>query len=125
VAGQAVGIVATSTTLAADLFDAALAARGRQALHPDEALLDAAILPAIAQVKAGRMQQAQAPMAHAVQALIDGGAGLVILACTEAPIALAGADAALQAACLDATRVLAQATLVLWQQQSQAGWQPM
>jgi len=121
VAGQAVGIVATRATLAAGLFDAALAARGRRALRPDDALLDAAILPSIADVKAGRLHQAQAPMARAVQALIDAGAGLVILACTEAPIALAAADAGLQAACVDTTLVLAQATVALWRQGPQAG----
>lgn len=117
VAGQAVGIVATRATLAAGLFDAALAARGRRALRPDEALLDAAILPSIADVKAGRVAQAQAPMTQAVRALLGAGAGLVILACTEAPIALAGADADLQATCLDTTLVLAQATVALWQRQ--------
>jgi aspartate racemase len=55
-------------------------------------------------------------MAQAVQGLLDHGADLVVLACTEAPIALAAAPADLQARCVDSTQALAEATVMLWQQ---------
>jgi aspartate racemase len=114
--GACIGLVATRATLAAGLFDAALAARGRRALRPTDALLDAAMLPAIAHVKAGRLAQAGPLMAQAVQGLLDRGADLVVLACTEAPIALAAAPGDLQARCVDSTLALAKATVMLWQQ---------
>jgi aspartate racemase len=113
-AGGRVGLVATRATLAARLFEPALAARGRLALLPNDALLDSAMLPAIAHIKAGRLTQAGPLMARAVQALLDQGAEVVVLACTEAPIALAPAPANLQARCVDATQSLANATVALW-----------
>jgi aspartate racemase len=74
------------------------------------------MLPAIAHVKAGRLAQAGPLMAQAVQGLLDNGADLVVLACTEAPMALAAASGGLQARCVDSTLALAEATVSLWQQ---------
>lgn len=50
--GSRVGLVATRATLAAKLFEPALAARGLLPLLPSDALLDTLLLPAIAHVKA-------------------------------------------------------------------------
>ncbi len=116
--GACIGLVATRATLASGLFEEALAARGRRALRPTDALLDAAMLPAIAHVKAGRLAQAGPLMAQAVQGLLDNGADLVVLACTEAPIALAAASGDLQARCVDSTLALAESTVALWQRPS-------
>jgi aspartate racemase len=113
-AGGRIGLVATRATLAARLYEPALATLGLQPLVPDDALLDEAMLPAIAHLKAGRVAEAGAPMARAVQALRERGAAVVILACTEAPIAMSSAPAALQALCIDSTAALARATVVLW-----------
>jgi aspartate racemase len=113
-AGSLVGLVATRATLAARLYEPALAALGLRPLLPDDALLDEAMLPAIADVKAGRVAEAGTPMARAVQALRDQGAAVVILACTEAPIAMSTAPAALQALCIDSTAALARTTVALW-----------
>jgi aspartate racemase len=55
-------------------------------------------------------------MAQAVQGLLDQGADLVVLACTEAPIALAAVPGDLRARCVDSTLALAEATVMLWQQ---------
>lgn len=115
-AGACVGLVATRATLAARLYEPALAARGLLPLLPGDALLDALMLPAIAHVKAGRLDAAGPLMQRAVQALLDDGADLVILACTEAPIAMAPAPAAMQLRCVDTTLALAQATVALWRQ---------
>ena len=113
-AGGRVAVIATRATLAARLYEPALDARGLRPLLPGDDLLDALILPAIAHVKAGRLAQAGPPMASAVQALLDAGAQLVILACTEAPIAIAAAPLAVQAACVDSTLALARVTVALW-----------
>jgi aspartate racemase len=121
--GACIGLVATRATLASGLFEAALAVRGRRALRPTDALLDETMLPSIAHVKAGRLAQAGPLMAKAVQGLLDNGADLVVLACTEAPIALSAASGDLQARCVDSTLALAKATVALWQQ-SAAGSGP-
>lgn len=112
--GGRVGLIATRATLAAGLFERELACRGLEAVQPDDALLDAWILPAIAAVKAGRIAQSQALMAHAVEALLTAGASDVLLACTEAPLALAEAPQALRARTVDATLELARHTVRLW-----------
>jgi aspartate racemase len=114
--GGSVAVVATRATLAAHLFEPALAARRLRALLPDDTLLDALILPAIAAVKAGRLADARAGMQQAARVLVERGADAVLLACTEAPIAMQGADAALQARCIDTTLELARATVRLWRE---------
>lgn len=113
--GAHIGLVATRATLASGLFERALARRDRQVLLPTESVLEGAMLPAIAHVKAGRLAQAGPLMNSTVRSLLDQGAQVVILACTEAPIALASAPGALAGACVDATQELALATVALWQ----------
>jgi aspartate racemase len=117
-AGARVGLVATRATLASGLFEPVLAARGRSAVLPTDEVLDGAMLPAIAHVKAGRLVQAGPLMNSAVQALLDQGAQVVILACTEAPIAMASSSGGLPGECVDATQALALATLALWRKMS-------
>jgi aspartate racemase len=114
-AGARIGIIATRATLAARLFEPALERRGLRALRPDDALLDGCILPSIADVKAGRLDAARTPMRQAVQALLDQGAERVLLACTEAPIAMAGASRDEAARTVDTTLALARATVRGWQ----------
>lgn len=111
--GARVGIIATRATLAARLFEPALARRGLTAIVPDDALLESCILPSIAGVKAGKLDAARTPMRRAVQSLLERGAERVLLACTEAPIAMAGAadEAALT---VDTTLALARATVKGW-----------
>ncbi len=109
-----VGLVATRATLAAGLFDRELSCRGLQAVQPRDDTLDRWIIPAIAAVKAGRVAQSQAMMAQAVQALLDDGAACVLLACTEAPLALAEAPLSLRELTVDSTLELARHTVRLW-----------
>lgn len=118
--GSRIAVVATRATLACGLFDAALAARGLQAVHPGDALLDASILPAIADVKAGRLAQAGIRMEAAVRSLLAD-ASRVVLACTEAPVALAAAPDAPLDRCIDSTEALAVATVALWRRLGAGG----
>ena len=115
--GGRVGLIATRATLAAGLFTPALAARGLEAVFPSDQMADEFMLPAIAHVKAGRVAEAGPLMAMAVQSLLSDGANLVILACTEAPIAMHAAASTLGDLCVDSTLALARATVALWQKQ--------
>lgn len=63
--------------------------------------------PAIAAVKAGDAAAARACFARAGASLLDRGADLLVLACTELPLACPGSG--LEARCLDANEALAQA----------------
>ena len=108
--------MATRATLATRLFEPALQAHGLGLLAPTDAALDDWVLPAIALVKAGNTHEAGPLLERAIQAMLDAGADGIILACTEAPMALQGAPAALHARCIDSSTALAQATVALWQQ---------
>jgi aspartate racemase len=79
---------------------------------------DEFMLPAIAHVKAGRLAEAGPPMARAVRSLLAGGADVVILACTEAPLALAAAAGDTDSLCVDSTMSLARSTVALWRSQN-------
>ena len=111
-----VGLIATRATLAAGLFEPELARRGLQALPPSDDTLDRWILPAIARVKAGRVDEARPLMAQAVERLLADGADFVLLACTEAPLALADAPAPLRERAIDTTLELARHTVELWRE---------
>lgn len=112
--GSRIGLVATQATLAAGIFDRALAAAGFAALLPSQAELDSAILPSIRRVKEGGLFQAGRMLEPAVQSLLDRGAAAVILACTETPLALDAIGSPLRARCVDSNRALAQACVARW-----------
>ena len=111
-----VGIVATKATLASGLFQAALEQRQRDTMLPTEQVSEQLMLPAIAHVKAGRLDKAGPLMTATVEHLLERGAKTVILACTEAPIAMANSPDALARSCIDSTEALALATVKLWRE---------
>jgi aspartate racemase len=67
------------------------------------------VLPAIALVKQNRAAAAAPLLSRAVRHLREQGAGTVLLACTELPIALPAVPGG--PACLDATAALARACI--------------
>lgn len=73
------------------------------------------VLPGIDLVKAGQTMQGGQRVAKAVQALLDRGAGAVVLACTETPLALDAVQSPLRARCVDSTAALARACVSWWQ----------
>lgn len=119
--GARVGIAATRATLAAGLFDAALARRGLQAVNPSDDVLERALLPCIAAVKSGQIARAAELLDATLQALADQGATHFLLACTELPIAAANRKDALTAACIDPTRALARCAVAWWRTHGAAG----
>jgi aspartate racemase len=108
--GLPVGLLATAATLNADLYQSRLEARGHPSLMPGPLVMRERVLPAIALVKRDRAAEAAPLLEAAVADLVAQGAELVVLACTELPVALAALGAP-QVACLDATEALARATI--------------
>jgi aspartate racemase len=107
VAPMRVGLLATRGTLAAAFYGDRLARRGFQWMAPTDEEQSAFVEVAIARVKAGDPAGARAPFEAAVRALAARGADLVLLACTELPLAAEGADCPVPI--LDASRALAHA----------------
>jgi len=113
--GARVGLIATGATLATHLFDQRLEALGLVPLLPEDADMTALVLPAIAFVKAGRAHEGGELVEQAVQALLTRGATIVVLACTETPLALDAVQSPLRANCVDCTAALARACVAWWQ----------
>jgi aspartate racemase len=113
--GATIGIIATRATLAAKIFDAPLTRAGHTVMLPDDNMMDTLVLPGIDLVKAGQAVQGGKLIEQAVQALLAQGAGAVVLACTETPLALDAVQSPLRAQCVDSTAALARACVVWWQ----------
>lgn len=113
--GSEIGLIATRATLAAKIFDAPLQRAGYTPMLPDDDQMDTLVLPGIELVKAGRAAQGGQLIEQAVQALLNRGAGAVLLACTETPLALDALQSPLRAHCIDTTAALARACVAWWQ----------
>ncbi len=112
--GAAIGIIGTEATLRSRLFDSELARRGFIPVLPSEDELRQLILPAIEQVKAGRAATGGEQVEHAVRAQLDRGAQVVVLACTETPLALDAIHSPLRERCVDTNASLARACVAWW-----------
>lgn len=107
---QRVGLLATSGTIESRLYHDALARRGLVAIVPDQATQTAYVDTAIYRVKAGDLSdQTGRLLATAAAKTRALGAGVLLAACTEIPLAL---DQAMVAApLLDPTAILADAVV--------------
>jgi aspartate racemase len=112
--GAAIGVIGTEATLKSRLFDSELARRGFKPVLPTEEELRDLILPAIEQVKSGRAAEGGEQVERAVQALFDRGAQVVVLACTETPLALDAMASPLRERCVDTNAALARACVAWW-----------
>ena len=113
--GATIGIIATRATLATRIFDAQLQSAGYTPMLPDDDLMEKLVLPGIELVKAGQAVQGGQLIEQAVQVLLNQGAGVVLLACTETPLALDAVQSPLRAQCVDSTAALARACVAWWQ----------
>jgi aspartate racemase len=104
-----VGLLATRGTLAAAFYGDRLARRGFEWLAPTPEEQERFVDHAIARVKAGDAAGARAPFEAAARALADRGAEVILLACTELPLAAEGAQCPVPV--LDASRALAEAVV--------------
>lgn len=114
-AGAPIGIIATGATLAAKIFDLRLQKAGYKPLLVDEDMMQTRVLPGIELVKAGQAAQGGQLIEQAVKALLAQGAGAVLLACTETPLALDAVQSPLRSKCVDSTAALARRCVAWWQ----------
>jgi aspartate racemase len=103
----AVGLIATAGTLASGFYQRRLAAEGIDCVVPSDADMAEKVVRGIELVKRHQITQAAPLLSEAIRGLLDGGAGIVILACTEVELALGDDD--LLEFCLDSNLALAQA----------------
>lgn len=108
-----IGILATHGTLAAGIYSQHLAERGFSSLQPqgDD---QHEVMRAIGLVKAGCTTEAVEPLMRQAQKLWDRGCSVVVMACTEIPVALAHRPEVAQGRLLDATDELAKACVALY-----------
>lgn len=114
--GDAVGIIATRATLAADIYTPVFRSLGVQMLIPTTAEYESRVAPAIADVKRGEVQAAGLALEPVVESLRRRGAVAVVLACTELPIALAAVSSSEIKHCVDPGDALAHACVRAWRE---------
>lgn len=104
------GLLATSGTLQARLFESQFGPRGLAILPPEPALQEASVMPAIYAVKTGGdLAAARRRIREAAEALVAAGAQAIIAGCTEVPLILTPAD--LGVPLVDPTAILARAAV--------------
>lgn len=104
-----VALFATKATLAARIFDAPLRARGCEPEAPPDADQDGVLLPAIAAIKRGALDDARVAVEGLVARAFERGADAVLLACTE--LTAVASEAPRPRLVVDATRALARVAL--------------
>lgn len=103
---QVVGLLATSGTIAAEMYQRAFQHRGLDVIVPDDDVQQRCVMAAIQEVKAGRnIHAATVLLSEACEHLAQRGAGMILAACTEIPIALQQRH--IKTPLLDATAALA------------------
>jgi len=112
-----IGLIGTDGTVKAGFYQSRFAARGLTCItsRPEDQIN--LVLPAIARVKANDLESAHQAAIRAVEQLRAAGAGAVVLACTETPVAVEFAAHPVAVHCIDATRALARAC-VGWHRQA-------
>ena len=101
-----VALLGTRATLGAGIYQDRMAMHGISSLEPDEAM-QAGVDRAIEHVKTGDLELARTEFAPVARAMLDRGADVVLLACTELPLVPCPAD--LVPKLLDPTMALARA----------------
>ena len=107
--GATVGLIGTRATLEGRLYEAPLTEKGFRCLLPAEAVNVELVFPGIKLVKQNKPAEAGRLFRRAAEKLLDQGAAVVVLACTEVPVGLSDADPWVAAHCLDPNEALAQA----------------
>ena len=86
--GARIGLMGTRATLDSRLYQDDLERQGYACLLPEEEDLHACCLPAIRLVKENRTNEAMAPAMRQIAALREKGAEVIVLGCTELPLAI-------------------------------------
>ncbi len=107
IGGGTVGLLATTGTLTAGVYQKRFEKLGYDCLAPDAATQADGVAAGIAAIKAGDLEAGRSRLEAAAQTLRDRGCPAIVLGCTEIPIVLGGEDY------VDATEALARAA-VAW-----------
>lgn len=104
------GLLATSGTIQSKLYADEFRARGIAVVYPDDALQTSCVMKAVYGIKAGgdRLEQADL-LCSAGQNVVSKGAQIIVLGCTEIPLAFDTKRAAVPV--VNATQVLAEAAI--------------
>jgi len=114
-AARTVGLLATTGTLSTGLYARTLEAEGFRVLVPEPQLQEKAVMAAIALIKeGGHLKRAEDLLAKAAAHLTRRGAEVLVLGCTETPLAFNPRRA--KAPAVDATRVLAEAAVAKYRE---------
>ncbi|KEQ18146.1 aspartate racemase [Endozoicomonas numazuensis] len=113
-----VGVMATSATVSAVMYQELIENDGRECLIPDQDM-QTLMMQAIYDIKAGRLELGSQRMKVVFDDLVNKGAEAVVLGCTEIPIGLAEVVKTSPEQCIDATALLASAC-VDWYNQKEA-----
>jgi aspartate racemase len=114
-----VGIIATAATLAARVYEARMP-EGIDWLSPAASQFERAVQPGIDAVKGNAAAAGGRLLEPVVADLIERGAGCVVLACTEVPVALDAIASPLRDRCIDSTAALARACVRFWRERESA-----
>lgn len=109
--GAIVGLFGTRATVEGKLYETPLLEKGFKCLLPTNDTLNELVLPAIDLVKKNRIPDARPILRQAVERMLDAGADVVILGCTELPVGLDMTDPWTVKHCIDPTEALARACL--------------
>jgi aspartate racemase len=106
-----VGVLSTLGTQRMGLYRETLQEAGYEAVEPSELEFETLVSPAIAMTKAHRLQEAEILFHQASVNLVERGADIIILGCTEIPIGMAQQLLANPSQFIDSTAALVEATL--------------
>ena len=110
---EKIGLLATSGTIESGLYEKELTAVGLQVILPDKKILEENVMKAVFGIKSGEDKAIPEDLlAEAGQHLEDRGAEVIILGCTEIPLAYNAGRAGVPV--VDATRVLAERAIKMF-----------
>lgn len=109
--GGTVGVMGTAGTLHTGIYQRYLQRSGYACVLPSESEMAELVMPGIVAVKAGDLPAAKRVLGDAARRLEERGAQMVVLGCTEIPLALADASPESAARYVDSTAALAHACL--------------
>jgi aspartate racemase len=112
---KTVGLLATSGTIQSGLYEKELRARHLTVLSPDATLQESCVMKAVYGIKAaGNRKESEDLLYTAGKSLEEKGAEVIVLGCTEIPLAFNAQRAKVPV--VNATRVLAEAAIRAYRQ---------
>jgi aspartate racemase len=108
---QRVGVLSTEGTHRMGIYKATLEKMGFEVIAPTQEEFELLVSPGIADIKANRLQDAEAKFDSAADKLIARGAQQIILGCTEIPLGMQKRAAANPSTIVDSTQALVNAVL--------------